>query len=320
MNILTSPLPAASSSFDREAECDEGRKLDTDNRDTSSVDGSTWQAYLNIRIDKKTHATRIAHCRHQGPLYIQRPFYPEGKFLPHIYLLHPPGGVVSGDELRINIDIEKNAAALFTTPGAGRVYRARADKKVQKQVVTLDVAENASIEWFPLENILYPNSNASLITKVLLKPGSRFVGWDVNSLGLPAQKLAFDDGQLSQRFEIWVEGVPKLIEHLRVNSVNELNTLSAGLRDCPINGMFIAGPFEEASLGDIVQELRDAGSQSRVQDNSSRLGISAVNGFVIARYLGQCSESAKCIFEELWRGVRPLLLERAVCSPRIWST
>ena len=55
-----------------------------------------WQARLDLEFALSQQKTVISKRRHSGPLTIQRPFYPEGDVC-HLYLLHPPGGVVAGD-------------------------------------------------------------------------------------------------------------------------------------------------------------------------------------------------------------------------------
>ncbi len=290
---------------------------------------SSWNAFLNLQIEKKARGTRLARCRHQGPLYVQKPFFPEGQFLPHIYLLHPPGGVVSGDCLRINVDVAQDARTLLTTPGAGRVYRARKDKKAQAQHVCFTVAEGGSAEWFPLENIVFPDANAELSTKIVLADNSHYIGWDVTSLGLPAQQETFSVGSLSQRLEVWVNNQPKIIEQLTLSAEDALKSARAGLQSFPINGTFVAGPFNNVTSIDavpegqdlsLIEQLREISAQPRVRDPHSIEGLSVVNDFIIGRYLGHCSESAKNLFAEYWALVRPSLLGRPACKPRIWST
>jgi len=60
-----------------------------------------WQAELSLRFarDEAGGATRLIERSHRGPLVVQRPFFPEGREVPHVYVLHPPGGVVGGDSL-----------------------------------------------------------------------------------------------------------------------------------------------------------------------------------------------------------------------------
>src|SRR5690349_6561885 len=102
-----------------------------------------WQAHLRLRFENgvRPHLlakgagaagtrTRLVERRHTGPLIVQRPFYPEGDPC-HVYLVHPPGGVVGGDELRIEVDVGAAAHALLTTPAATKFYRC--DGRVSSQ-------------------------------------------------------------------------------------------------------------------------------------------------------------------------------------------
>src|SRR5579871_939337 len=93
----------------------------------SSQDG--WQARLELRFEASQGRTGLTHCRHSGPLQVQRAFFPEQGAAGaaaaepcHIYVLHPPGGLVSGDGLQIDVECHPRAHALLTTPAAGKFY------------------------------------------------------------------------------------------------------------------------------------------------------------------------------------------------------
>jgi urease accessory protein len=80
---------------------------------------SGWLASLTMEFQTLNARTVLGRRRHRGPLRVQRPFYPEGDVC-HVYVLHPPGGVVGGDELRTEVVVQSSAAALLTTPAATR--------------------------------------------------------------------------------------------------------------------------------------------------------------------------------------------------------
>ncbi len=99
----------------------------------------SWQ----LRFEAGATRTLLTRREHTGPLLVQRPFYPESELPPagaptdsafpiapaqarapcHVYLIHPPGGVVSGDELSLEVETGAAAHALLTTPAAGKFYR-----------------------------------------------------------------------------------------------------------------------------------------------------------------------------------------------------
>ncbi len=301
--------------------------------------GPVWQASLEIAVKKTARGSVVKHSEHKGPLYIQKAFYPEGRDVAHLYILHPPGGLVSGDKLHIKIDAHSNSKVLITTPGAGRVYKARADKSLQEQVVTLSVGDNASIEWLPLETILYPNANTRLDTVIKLSDSATFIGWDICCLGLPACNQFFDRGSLQQCLQIEVAGRVKLRERVVLNDSNrDLLIDSVGFANRPVNALMVAGPYlitknsidEDAELLKLIDRLRQhctltaktlIHSRNSAREQQAPLCSVSVSGdFLLIRYLGDDCEQARLLFTQCWQDIRPQLLGVAPCPPRIWST
>src|SRR5690606_30424398 len=111
-----------------------------------------WRAELALRFELRGPRTVLAGRRHYGPLRVQRPFYPEGAPC-HTYVLHPPGGVVGGDRLHMDIRLEPGSHALLTMPGATKFYRSAGATSLLQQ--HFHVGEDAVLEWLPQDNILF---------------------------------------------------------------------------------------------------------------------------------------------------------------------
>jgi len=284
-----------------------------------AIKGSSWNAFLDLKFQQRGQVCRLVSSAHEGPLYVQKPFYPEGRDLAHVYLLHPPGGLVSGDSLRITIGLDALAKVLVTTPGASRIYRARTDKRLQEQYNVINVADGASMEWLPQETIVYPGACGRLDTQVYLGQGSQFSGWEITCLGLPASGQLFDRGEMQQRLLIMREGRPVLLENLQFSDrTRAIYAAMVGLQSCPVTGIFVAGSFMPGELTDtLVDTLREIVADSLREGIG---GISLLNGFIVGRYLGQCSGEARCLFIRLWAALRPALSGRQASLPGIWST
>jgi len=114
-----------------------------------------WAAALDLGFEARNvngprPVTRLVRRRHSGPLWVQRPFYPEGKTgCCHVYLLHPPGGLVSGDELRMAASVAEGGHALLTTPAAAKLYKADSHGVAWGQRTRLQVAKDAILEYLP---------------------------------------------------------------------------------------------------------------------------------------------------------------------------
>ena len=94
-----------------------------------------WKAQLDLKFSKSGNRTILSHRKHYGPLQVQKPFYPELNGTCHVYILHPPGGMVGGDRLNIYVDVNSNAHALITTPAAGKFYRSAGPVARQEQII-----------------------------------------------------------------------------------------------------------------------------------------------------------------------------------------
>ena len=128
-----------------------------------------WQASLDLQFQFLGGKTTLASRRHVGPLTVQRPFYPEEETC-HLYLLHPPGGIVGGDELTISATMDPGCHTLITMPGASKFYRSSGAQARLQQTLTL--AENSTLEWLPQDAIFFPGANAALSTAFHLAASS----------------------------------------------------------------------------------------------------------------------------------------------------
>ncbi len=133
------------------------------------VDG--WQAMLELSLQKINGKTCLIPQQRLGPLTVQRPFYPEGEVC-HVYVLHPPGGVVGGDRLKLAINARPGSHGLITTPGASKFYRS-AGKTAQLHQ-QFNVTENAILEFLPLESIYFPATELSSKISVNLHATAKF--------------------------------------------------------------------------------------------------------------------------------------------------
>jgi urease accessory protein len=48
--------------------------------------------------------------------------------------------------------------------------------------------------------------------------------------------------------------------------------------------------------------------------------ITLLDDLCLVRYLGHRTDEANRLFQKIWHSVRPLILNKKACSPRIWAT
>ena len=270
-----------------------------------------WRAQLDLEFSKSNNRTILSHRKHFGPLQVQKPFYPEINGTCHVYILHPPGGVVGGDRLNISIDVDSNAHALITTPAAGKFYRSAGPVAVQKQIIK--VASKAILEWFPSENILFSGSKAQIQTKVELAHDSHFVGWEISCLGRPASEEIFSQGELDQRFEVWRDGKPLRIERLKLRGGDPVLQAKWGLLGFPVIGSMVC----VTDKTELIDSLRTI---TNVAIGEEFFSVTQVDGAILCYFLGNSVEKARSRFISAWKILRQEVIGFEAVEPRIWKT
>lgn len=273
-----------------------------------------WQGHL--RIDYRREGERTtALDRHHGPLRVLQRLYPEGGDICHHVLVHPPGGIVGGDQLQIELGLAPGCHALVTTPSATRYYRSAGEPAGQR--LTARLAAGSRLEWLPLETIVYNGCLADNRACFELAPGAEMVGWEMLALGLPAAGLAFERGSITQHLEVpgaWLErGLIDAADHI--------------LLDSPLGlaGRKVLGTIWVASGSALAADRREA----LLEAARTVLGRHALGDWagatatgpqiVVCRALAERVEPLFGLWREVraaWREVLWALPER---PPRIWN-
>ncbi|MCH4563529.1 urease accessory protein UreD [Halomonas sp. EGI 63088] len=275
--------------------------------------GRRWAASLELAFDKRSGATRMTQSRHRGPLRVQRPFYPEGREgACHVYLLHPPGGLVSGDTLTITARVGSGARTLLTTPAANKLYRADSHGVAWAQQTRLEVADGGILEWLPQETIAFDGSRGEQCTTIALEGQARCLGWEVLALGRPASELPYVSGRIDQRFRLVRDGRPLWLERQPLDPRHPRFAGRWGQGGASVQAtLWAVGLEDEAGA---VEALRAA------LPARSRWAVTVRHGVLLLRYLGNDRNEAWALCEAAWKVLRPWLTGREACVPRIWRT
>jgi urease accessory protein len=275
-----------------------------------ALHASGWHAALALDFAATEGRSWLKRRHHNGPLLVQRPFYPEGQKVCQVVIVHPPGGIAGGDVLEIDISADRHACVQLTTPGAGKWYCGFG--REARQTVRINVADGAVCEWLPQENIVFNGALASMSLDVELAPGATFCGWDFTCLGRPASGERFLNGQLRQRTAIRRSAKPLFIEQAVVDAADELRSASTVLAEfCAYGSMFVAG----AERNDEVLS-----SARAVFAETGNAGVTWVNDTLVARWVGRSTEEGRALFAQLWSVLRPWYAQRAALMPRIGAT
>ena len=273
-----------------------------------------WRADLKLDYTLESQRTVVRYL-HQGPLRILQSLYPEGDQICHNVLVHPPGGLVGGDTLDIQVTVAEGAHGLVSTPGATRFYKSGGHPALQQVVAHL--ADNAKLEWLPLEAIAYNDCEATNRAIFNLAPSAELITWDVTALGLPSSDMAFTQGHFQQHIEIpgvWLER-----GNIRGEDTRWLNSpLGLAGGKCLASLVFASGSAIDSDR--TTQALEAA--REVIESHPLRLqaGITCAHPQVIVlRVMSPLVEPTMDLLKKVWAVWRHTLWDLPSTPPRIWS-
>jgi len=273
-----------------------------------------WRADLKLDYTLESQRTVVRYL-HQGPLRILQSLYPEGDQICHNVLVHPPGGLVGGDTLDIQVTVAEGAHGLVSTPGATRFYKSGGHPALQQVVAHL--ADNAKLEWLPLEAIAYNDCEATNLAIFNLAPSAELITWDVTALGLPSSDMAFTQGHFHQHIEIpgvWLER-----GNIRGEDTRWLNSpLGLAGSKCLASLVFASG---SAINSDRTTQALEA-AREVIESHPLRLqaGITCAHPQVIVlRVMSPLVEPTMDLLKKVWAVWRHTLWALPSTPPRIWS-
>jgi urease accessory protein len=273
-----------------------------------------WHARL--RLDLALEAGRsVARFEHEGPLRILQTLYPEGDAICHNVLVHPPGGLVGGDTIDIDVRVGAGSHGLITTPGAARFYRSDGAPAVQRTRVRLE--SGARLEWLPLETLCYSGCLAQNRLDLSLASGAELLAWDITALGLPASGQPFTTGSVLQHLALgdaWLER-------------GRIDARNARLMDGPLGlaGHRCIGTLVLAAGDDLGRTRRelalDVAREVLLQHElvATAGATSPCGQAVVVRVLAPLVEPAMALLRQVRAAWRQQLWQLEPTVPRLWA-
>src|SRR5438105_8179376 len=214
---------------------------------------------------------------------------------PHVSLLTTSAVPVGGDRLDIDIRLAEDATAHVTASAAEKVYRSIGPTTVIRQ--SLSVASGATLEFLPLETILFEGARLARETTVELDRDAGFLGGDILVFGRRARGERFTRGFLREVWQVRREG------RLVWGDALHLEDDIAGIVDDPacFNGAaafatMILAPFgrDPRSFLDRARTIQSIGATEGL-----RSGVTAIAGLVIARWLASDAAALRRAYADL---------------------
>ncbi len=263
---------------------------------------------LELRFALLHGSSKILHSLARAPFKIQRPFYPEGEKILHLYILHTAGGIVGGDLLQADIELQERSNVLLTSATACKVYRSLGE--VSRQNIVCHLAKGTCLEWLPQETILFNGAIYHQKIQIELSDGAVFFGWDINRYGRTARGERYLSGNYHSNIQVNQNGRPIWIDRQNIlgnsdfiDSPNTLNSHSV------LGTLVLLGVKIESSILEQLQEI----------DQYQSWGLTPLKQGLLCRYRGNSTQDARLLFKQIWAILRPFYLGIGIPNVRIWQ-
>lgn len=265
--------------------------------------------------------------RHEGPLRLLKSLLSEDERRLEAVIVHPPGGLVGGDSLLLDLHLGAGARVLATTPGAQKWYRGDTPASA---CTRLTLAAGASLEWLPQPAILFNRALARQSLAIDLAADACCVGWEVLIRGRGAMGETLESGHIDQTLSITVAQTLLWQERLHAHASDRLFSSPLGWNGrCAAASVWCCAP---AMAPDQLVGLRDRwrallgtsdGGEGSLKPGQAHVrggATLAAGGLLLAKLLTDDSERLMSICRALWRAARMSLEGDGGSLPRIWRT
>lgn len=245
--------------------------------------------------------TRRGIVREAGSLRVRFPS-PETDALSAV-LINTAGGVAGGDRFSVSVDAGADAHVTVTTAAAEKIYRSHGP--TAELGVRLKAAEGSRIAWLPQETILFDRAALDRRIDIELAATASLLCAEIVVFGRTAMGEQLRQGSYVDRWRLRRAGKLVFAETLRLDGEigEKLKSLATANGGAAIATVLIV-PGDEP----LVARLREGGEQF-----GSEWGISAWNGFALARFCGTDAARLRADVAALLNTVDGKIL------PRIWA-
>jgi urease accessory protein len=219
------------------------------------------------------------------------------------------GGLVAGDRIDIAVDVGEAATVHVTGSAAEKLYRSTgATTQIAQQ---LEIGEGGWLEYLPPESILFDGARLRRRTVVDLAPGAGFLGGGILVFGRRAGGERYTNGLLREHWEVYRDGALVWGDALHVAqdvaSIMGDPACFDSAEACAT--LILAAPGDPHAFVEAAREV-----QARF---SLRAGVTAVNGLLIGRWLGDALQ-LRGAYAELACHLRHAAMGLPPRLPRLW--
>ena len=258
------------------------------------------QGAVRFGVHRKDGATRRGDLHESGSLRVRFPS-PEDDGLSAMFV-NTTGGIAGGDRFDVAITAGEGTRLTLTTAAAEKVYRAPG--AAARLDISLKAADGAHLSWLPQETILFDRARIVRSIDIDLAEAASLLLCEIVVFGRAAMGETMRYGEFVDRWRMRRGGRLVFAETVRLDGEigEKLARPAIANGGCAIGTALIV-PGDEA----LVERIREASNSL-----SGEVGISAWNGFAMARF---CAQDAARLRADM---MAVLGRASAVPLPRLW--
>lgn len=267
---------------------------------TSSVfEANRARGAVRFDVHARDGVTRRGALHESGSLRVRFPS-PEGEGLSGVFV-NTAGGVAGGDNFDIEIAAGEGSRLTLTTAAAEKVYRASG--AAAQLSIALKVAAGAHLGWLPQETILFDRARVHRRFDIELDDAASLLLCEIVVFGRAAMGERMEQGEFVDRWRLRRGGKLLFAETVRLDGdIGAKLARPAVAKDGAAIGTALIVPGDEV----LVERIREASDSF-----SGEVGISAWNGFAMARF---CAQDAA----RLRADMMAVLARTGAVLPRLW--
>ncbi|MCW5774151.1 MAG: urease accessory protein UreD [Rhodospirillaceae bacterium] len=259
-------------------------------------------------------ATRVADLYQRDPC---RALFPLGEAddVFQAVMVTTSGGLAGGDRIAVEIAAGPGAAALVTTQAAEKIYRARDEATTFS--ARISAADGAWLEWLPQETILFDGARFRRETRIELSETARLLAAEIVVFGRTARGERIEAGEYVDRWHVSRGG--KLVW---ADALSLTEAPAAALAHPAGFGGAVAAAtaiYAGPDAADQLQRAREAVADEAA-DVPRRIGVTLVNGLLLARFLSNDAQELRSDLARLWCSLRKAAGNLPAKLPRTWYT
>jgi urease accessory protein len=235
-----------------------------------------------------------------------------------VHLNNVSGGILAGDRLGLQVEVEAGASALITTTGATRLYRHRAGAPDSEQRTKFRVGECARLEYLPDAAIPYAGSRHSQRTEIQLAAAASLFWWEVLAPGRQASGEAFSFERLRVETEIRAENRPLLREDFLLEPRERPLAVTSRMREYSyVASLYVCQSGREPGFWRDLEDALNGLARERTLPAEAVWGVSTLQSDgVIVRGLSTSYRFLPGTLTDLWRLARKAVTGEDAVPPR----